>query len=279
MTREMRGEMMGTVVALNAHPDDEALLTGGTLATLAAAGHRVVLVVATDGDLGLASEELRDGGLGTLRLAELEKSAVALGAAQVIYLGHADSGHDGDLLPDPPERRRFVRVPVEEAAEQVAQILRREEAALLIGYDVNGGYGHRDHVHVHHVARRAAELTGVRLVEATVPREPIQRVLRAVGRVYRFPNNFSPSDWDHAFTARADITHKVNVRAHIGAKRAAMLAHASQSTGGTEQGGRTLAAVLRLPHLVYRLVLGHEYFHEVGVDSPPVRSNLFEASR
>jgi LmbE family N-acetylglucosaminyl deacetylase len=271
--------MTGTVVALNAHPDDEALLTGGTLALLAAAGHRVVLVVATDGDLGLASPELCAVGLGTRRLAELEESAAALGAAEVIYLGHADSGHGDELLPDPPGRRRFVRVPVEEAAEQVAQILRREEAELLIGYDANGGYGHRDHIHVHHVARRAAELTGVRLVEATAPREPIQRVLRAVGLLYRFPNNFSPSDWDHAFTARADITHRVRVHAHIAAKRAAMLAHASQSTGGTEQGGRTLAAVLRLPHLVYRLALGQEYFREVGADHAPVRSDLFEASR
>lgn len=278
----MRGgekNMPGTVVALNAHPDDEALLTGGTLALLAAAGHRVVLVVATDGDLGLASEELRSGGLGTRRLAELEASAAALGAAQVIFLGHADSGHGDELPPDPPHARRFVRVPIEEAAEQVAAILRQQEAALLIGYDANGGYGHRDHVHVHHVARRAAELTGVRLVEATVPREPIQRALRAVGLVYRFPNNFSPSDWDHAFTARADITHKVNVRDAIGAKRAAMLAHASQASGGQEQGGRTLAAVLRLPTFVYRLVLGHEYFHEVGADRSPVRGDLFEASR
>lgn len=74
----------------HAHPDDEALLTAGTMARLAAEGHRVVLVVATDGDQGLADPVA--GRLGDVRLAELHRSARTLGVARVVPLGYADSG-------------------------------------------------------------------------------------------------------------------------------------------------------------------------------------------
>jgi len=83
---------MATVVAFHAHPDDEVLLTGGTLARLAAEGHRVVIAVATDGIMGPATgpgiwSGTRD------RLAELRASAAQLGAARVVHLGYADSGY------------------------------------------------------------------------------------------------------------------------------------------------------------------------------------------
>ena len=84
--------MSRTVLAFHAHPDDEALLTGGTLAKAAAAGHRVILVTATDGGLGLTSSAYPRERLGEIRLAELRASAAALGAARVEWLGYADSG-------------------------------------------------------------------------------------------------------------------------------------------------------------------------------------------
>src|SRR5690606_300260 len=271
--------MTSTVVAIFAHPDDEALLAGGTLAMLAAEGHRVVFVVATDGSLGLAAEDLRQGDLGATRLAELEQSARLLGAAEVTWLGHADSGHGSVLYPDPPGQRRFVTVPVDEAAAAVSDIVRRESAQLLISCDANGGYGHRDHVHVHRVARRVRDLTGVRVLEATAPREPLLRALGLIGRVRGFRNGFDPAEWEHAFTPRAAITHRVDVRAHIRAKREPMQAHYSQTTGAEPSGGRTLAAVLRLPHRAHRMVLGREYFHAAGAEPAPMRRHLFEAAR
>jgi LmbE family N-acetylglucosaminyl deacetylase len=88
---------MATIVAFHAHPDDEALATGGTLAGLAAEGHRVIIVVATDGVMGPATGE----GART-RLGELRASASVLGAARVVHLGYADSGHGPVLYPDPP---------------------------------------------------------------------------------------------------------------------------------------------------------------------------------
>jgi LmbE family N-acetylglucosaminyl deacetylase len=87
---------MPTVVAFNAHPDDEALFSGGTLARLAAEGNRVVIVVATE-----ATGPRRD---------ELRESAAILGAARVGHLGYANSGYGPLLYDDPPRRQRFVRV-------------------------------------------------------------------------------------------------------------------------------------------------------------------------
>jgi len=251
-----------TIVAFHAHPDDEALLTAGTMATLAAAGHRVVLVLATDGGLGLAATSFHGrGGLGEVRLAEAADSAAALGVSRVEWLGYADSGHGEVLEPNPVGQVRFVRARIDEAAERLAAVLRTERADVLLGYDRNGGYGHRDHVRVHQVARRAAEIAGTpRLLEATVPRDSLLKALRWAARVYRFPPEFDISTFERAYLPRAEITHRIDVRGQIDAKRASMRAHVSQSTGGDSD--RTLAALLRMPRPLFRMVLGHEWFHD-----------------
>ncbi|WP_418189818.1 PIG-L deacetylase family protein [Amycolatopsis orientalis] len=123
---------MTTIVAFHAHPDDEALLTGGTLARAAADGHRVVLVTATIGMKGADAP----------RLAELEASAEVLGVARVVHLGYAGSRHGPILYPDPPGWVRFVRASTDEAASRLVGILREEKASVLLSYDRNGGYGH-----------------------------------------------------------------------------------------------------------------------------------------
>jgi LmbE family N-acetylglucosaminyl deacetylase len=272
------GAMTRTLVAFHAHPDDEALLTAGTMARAAAEGHRVVLVLATDGGLGLAGEEhsAGTGGLGSVRLDEARASATALGVARVEWLGYADSGLEGDLPPDPPGAVRFLRAPVEEAAEGLATILQTERADVLLGYDASGGYGHRDHVRVHEVARRAAQIAATpRLLEATVPRDTIVRAIRLVSHVYRFPPEFDAASFERAFSPRVEITHRVSVRRYAAAKRAAMRTHASQATGGG--GDRTLAAFLRIPRPLFDLVFGREWFHDPRVPpgSPP-RRDIFE---
>jgi len=282
--------MSPTIVAFHAHPDDEALLTAGTMARAAAAGHRVVLVLATDGGAGLAAEELRrDGGLGERRLEEARRASAWLGVARVEWLGYADSGSGSEPEPDVPGATRFTRAPLEEAAERLAAVLRTERAYLLLSYDANGGYGHRDHVRVHEVAARAAEIAGTpRVLEATVPRDTIVRAVRAISRVYRFPDEFDPTSFERAFSARSEITHRVNVRRYAGAKRAAMRAHASQATGGgaasagagAQTGDRTLAAFLRIPRPVYDLVFGREWFRDPALPpGHPVRTDIFEGER
>jgi LmbE family N-acetylglucosaminyl deacetylase len=265
--------MSYTLVSFHAHPDDEALLTAGTLARAAAAGHRVVLVVATAGEAGLASANDRaDGALGERRTAELERSAAALGCARVEVLGYADSG-----MADAPSgaAEAFARASVDEAAERLAAILREESADALTIYDPAGGYGHPDHVQVHHVGIRAAELAGTPLVlEATVDRRLLHRVLRVIARVPGIPADFNPSRFLSAYTATDDLTHRVDVRRFARHKRAAMAAHASQAGG--DEGVRTLRILLKIPYPLFRWALGHEWFVEHGrTPSKPLLDDVF----
>lgn len=254
-----------TLVAFHAHPDDEVLLTGGTLAGAAARGHRVVLVVATRGGAGLSD---RPGGeaLAARRERELRASAAALGCARVVPLGWADSGMDG-AADVPPGQERFADADVETAAVRLAALLREEDAAVLTVYDPRGGYGHPDHVQVHRVGVRAAELAGTPVVlEATVDRDLLRRALGAARLAGRLVPRLPLLPTVEVYTPRAQITHRVDVRPELAAKRAAMAAHASQAVGGS--GPRTLAVLLRLPPVLLRRVLGTEWFVQRGITVP-----------
>jgi LmbE family N-acetylglucosaminyl deacetylase len=270
--------MSHTLLAFHAHPDDESLLTAGTMARAAAQGHRVILVVATDGNEGEASNSfMADGRLGERRLDELRESARALGVARVEHLGYADSGLGPRPLPDPPGQTRFIKADVDVAAGLLANILREESVDVLLTYDANGGYGHRDHVKAHQVATHAAELAKTaRVLHATVPRDTICRAVALAGKVHRFPDSFDPTTFERAFSPQSAITHRVNVIRYASAKRASMRAHASQATA---QGGadRTLAAFLRIPRPFFDLVFGREWFvdpaHPLGA---PISRDVFD---
>ncbi|MEP9361613.1 PIG-L family deacetylase [Nocardioides sp. CN2-186] len=252
--------MTYTIVSFHAHPDDESLLTAGTLARAAADGHRVVLVVATAGEAGLAADPT---GLGRRRTHELAASARAIGAARVEVLGYPDG--------------RFAETDTEEAAELLAAILREERADVLTTYDRAGGYGHPDHVQVHRVGHRAAELAGTRvLLEATIDRTLIARLLAVLRRV---PASMPELPGSHeVYTARADLTHRVDVRRHLPAKLGSMRAHASQTGGGS--GPRTLALLLRLPRPLARTLLGQEWYREVGrVPGRQLEDDIFATLR
>ncbi len=250
-----------TLVSFHAHPDDEALFTAGTLARAAAEGHRVVLVTATAGGRGLVSSRLAAAGeLAQLREAELRSAAAALGCREVHFLGYDDSGLDGRQGDDDTA---FSRVPVEEAAGRLAAILLEVGADVLTAYDPAGGYGHPDHVQVHRVGVRAAEMAGTPVVlEATVDRRSLLRILRLLHRLRLTPPDWRPERFTRAYAEPGRITHRVDVRAYAGAKRAAMAAHASQATA--DEGVRTLALLLRLPRPVFRRVFAHEWFVERG---------------
>jgi len=242
-----------TVVAFHAHPDDEALLTGGTLARLAAEGHRTVIVVACDGAIGDATEP---GAL--VRLDELRASARVLGVARVHHLGYADSGHGAILYPDPPDRARFMRAPIDEAARRLAAVIEEEQADLLLSYDAAGGYGHRDHVRVHEVGARAAELTGVRVLEATVPREVVVRLgkaLQAVRVLRRY--DFDDASWFGS--PRAAITHRYDVRRYAGVKQAALAEHRTQM--GKNRGGLFHRILVRTPTPLFAALLGRREWY------------------
>ncbi|MEO8750082.1 MAG: PIG-L family deacetylase [Allobranchiibius sp.] len=276
--------MSHTLVVFHAHPDDEALLTSGTMAKAAAEGHRVVLVVATDGDLGLAASSYRAGGasLAGVRMRELAASAKALGVARTVHLGYADSGSGPLLYDDPPGMTRFARADVQEAAGKLALILREENADVLLSYDAAGGYEHRDHVQVHRVGARAAQLAGTaRVLQATVPRDLLVRAIRLAARFYPFPTDFEIDSYERAYSPRAAITHRIRVYRQISAKRASMRAHASQATDDSPGAGdRTLGMLLRIPRPLYDLAFGREWYvdpdhrgpvsHDIFADLPPM---------
>nr|BFE32329.1 hypothetical protein GCM10010200_045800 [Actinomadura rugatobispora] len=227
------------------------MLTGGTMARLAAEGHRVVLVV--------AAAEHAPSGLdarprGQVRTDVLDAPAHVLGCERVVLLGYEDSGPDGSALGG------FSRTKVELAAEEVAEVLREEQADLLTVYDPAGGYGHPDHVQVHRVGVRAAELAGTPVVlEATVDRDLLLRALGPIARFGLLPRA------RHAYTSRGEITHRIRVRKYSATKRAVMAAHVTHRLCGDSV--CTFTALLRLPRVVFRLVLGTEWF--VRRDLPP----------
>ncbi len=269
------GSVPFTVVSFHAHPDDEALLTGGTLARVAAEGHRVVLVTATAGEAGLTAGCDSPRALAQTRRAELEAAASALGCSRVVMLGYPDSGSDRT----PPEGT-FAAMDPRVPAERLAEILREERADVLTTYDENGGYGHPDHVQVHRVGRLAATSAGTPVVlQATLDRGALRRVAGWLVHVPGLSRLVPDGRFASAYTSASELTHCVDVTAHLGAKRAALAAHLSQSGGG--RGPRIVAVLVRLPGFAQRRVLGREWFREDGraAGGRPLLDDIFASSR
>jgi len=284
---------MATLVCLHAHPDDEAITTGGTMARASDEGHRVVLVVATNGDHGEVPDDLAEGEtLVDRRRAELARSAEVLGVHRVVWLGYKDSGMTGWVQNDDPES--FHQAPLEEAAERLAAVLREEDAQVLTTYDWHGNYGHPDHVKVHQVGHRAAELAGTPSVfEATMNRDHVAKMMamavelgmttpppgenerRADGepaddglRPEDFDPNGPADDGNPFGMAEADLTHAVDVSAWIDRKRASITCHRSQVSDSS--------FFLQMPEAAFNAGFGTEWYIKVG-EEPGLRSGwLFE---
>ncbi|WP_328603344.1 PIG-L family deacetylase [Amycolatopsis sp. NBC_00345] len=254
---------MATLLSFHAHPDDESIGCGGTLARAAAEGHRVVLVVATRGELGEAVPGVLAEGepLWRRRVAETEAAARVLGVHRVEFLGYRDSGMAGDPANTHP--RAFAAAPVDEAAERLAVLLREESAEVLTVYDDHGGYGHPDHVQVHRVGLRAAELAGTaRVYQQTVNRDRMRKgrkafAARAAAGAEVPGRAGGETRDDEAFgKPEAEITAAVDVREYTGQKRRALRAHASQI------GERSV--FLAMPDEVFRFAFGTEWYVRAG---------------
>lgn len=256
---------MATIVALHAHPDDESIGMGGTLARAVDEGHRVVLVFGTRGECGEVADGFLDDGeeLGDRRVLEVQASADALGVHRVEFLGYRDSGMDGEPTNDDPSC--FWQADLDEAARRLAAILTDEAADVLTVYDDHGGYGHPDHVQVHRVGHRAAELAGTpHVLEMTMNRDHIRRMMemaRAMsdadgdGEVTE-PEGPDVGDESTFGTPEADITTAIDVRKWVDRKRASMIAHASQIPADS--------FFLTMPDEVFEQVFGHEWFIRTG---------------
>ena len=270
---------MATAVFFHAHPDDEAIATGGTMARLAAEGHRVVLVTATGGELGEVPDGLLEPGedLAGRRAKELQAACDALGVSRQVILGYGDSGMAGEPTND--RAGSFWRTDVEAAAARLAELLREEQAEVLVHYDENGNYGHPDHIQVHRVGSRAAELAGTpRVFMATVNRTYLQGLAeRAEELGVRLPGDDGEGDGEggppeigELGVEESRITTEVDVRAFLAAKRAAMQAHASQIA--------ETSFFLAVPPEAFEALWGTEWYIRVGAERrQPVESHLLDA--
>ena len=156
----MQADASGGVLFVHAHPDDESMGTGGTIARLVAEGVRVDLVTCTDGAEGeihdptLDPEEARPR-LAQIRAAELACSIAALGDGAVHHhlLGYRDSGMIGTDANGHPDC--FWQADIEEATERLLEIIRVARPSVVVSYDENGNYGHPDHINAARIAREA----------------------------------------------------------------------------------------------------------------------------
>lgn len=251
-----------TLMAVHAHPDDEAIGTGGVLARYAAEGVRTVLVTCTNGELGdgpggvKPEDPAHDPALVVpLRRAELEAACRALGVGHLELLGHRDSGMMG--WPQNEAPNAFWKADVEEAAAALAALMARYRPEVVVTYDENGFYGHPDHIQAHRITHAAAKTTGIprKIYHTAVGR-------RAVGEMYRHllkmgvdmgEDAIDPDDPPFGVPDETITTH-VDVSAYLDAKRAAIAAHESQSEN---------MFFMRLPEEAWRLAFGVESFVRV----------------
>jgi LmbE family N-acetylglucosaminyl deacetylase len=250
---------MATIVSFHAHPDDESIQTGGTLAKAAQEGHRTVLVFATRGEHGEVEDGFLEPGetLGQRREKECYRSAEILGVQRVAFLGFVDSGMEGTA--ENVLDGSFWTAPVDEAAELLAELLREEAADVLTVYDDNGGYGHPDHIQVHRVGVRAAELAGTPVVlEATMNRDHMRRVIQVGIEAGAIPADEVPDIGEDSTFGQPEavITTGVDVHDQLAAKRASMAAHASQISESS--------FFLQMPEEAFAGAFGWEWFIRRG---------------
>jgi LmbE family N-acetylglucosaminyl deacetylase len=227
-----------TLMAVHAHPDDEASGTGGVLARYAAEGFTTVVVTCTDGGCGDGKDGVKPGAPGHVpeavaaaRLAELEASCAALKVTHLEMLGYRDSGMMGWPTNDAPGS--FWSTPVNEAAERLAALIRTHEPDVVVTYDENGGYGHPDHIQAHRVTMAAIELAGGerKVYWIAMPRswmENLGRMMRELGIEWEEPE---PNPRPLMGVPHEQVTTWVEAGDFTAQKYDALAAHASQSDG------------------------------------------------
>jgi len=230
------------LLLVHAHPDDESINNGATMAAYAAGGARVTLVTCTLGELGeVIPPELRHltgTALGEYRLRELTAAMRELGVEDFRQLGgpgrYRDSGMMG--LADNDDPACFWQADVDEAAARLVEVILEVRPQVLVTYDDNGGYGHPDHIQAHRVAMRAAELAAGAGWE--IPKVYWNRVSRSVAEAAfaRLAEDLPGLPYSKAaviddvpgVVPDERITAEIDGTAHAAAKTAAMRAHATQ---------------------------------------------------
>ncbi len=245
-----------TVAFLHAHPDDEAIFTGGTMAMLAEQGHRVVLLVATSGELGVP--RTTNAELAGERQQETLRCCQSLGVDDIVFLGFADSGVHGE------NQAGFVHQPLATVVDAARRALEPYGSLqALVSYDDHGIYGHPDHLQVHRVGRALQQTAQIRtLYESTVDREYLHfvetHVVVEAGLGER-PRGRGLAASDLGMPSLLiDLT--VDVNAALPHKRQAMAAHASQLPAD--------APTFALGEQNFAAVYGYEWYLRKGPAGP-----------
>src|SRR5450631_3587499 len=228
-----------TLMAVHAHPDDEASGTGGLLAKCAAEGIRTVLVVCTDGRYGDAPGGVKPGDDGhdhaeviATRQRELAASCEILGVDHLELLGYSDSGMMG--WPSNDEPGAFWTTPIDEAAATVRSLIEHYRPDVVVTYDENGFYGHPDHIQAHRITMAAVASTGVpaKVYWTTAPRSKMQefgQVMRELGADWEDPDPSTDGAEPAIGLPDDEITTWVDITEFGSQKYDALEAHASQS--------------------------------------------------
>jgi N-acetyl-1-D-myo-inositol-2-amino-2-deoxy-alpha-D-glucopyranoside deacetylase len=266
------------LLLVHAHPDDESITTGGTIARYAAEGAEVTVVTCTLGeegeiipaDLGQLGSWAADQ-LGGYRNAELALALDALGGIGHRYLGGIGRWRDSGMAGTPSQahHRAFTGGSQAEQVAQLAGILDEVRPQVVVTYDDFGGYGHPDHIRAHEITMRAtAKAESVRRVFHTVASEAATArglaELRATGASpFRVPD-----DGELPVTADTKITTRIDVGAYRPAKAAALRAHGTQVTVVSE-------TCFALSNDIAQPVPAHEYFVLAAGPAGGAETDLF----
>ena len=248
---------MGTLLLVHAHPDDEAISTGGVMMKARADGHRVVLITATRGEVGEIhnmDEEATRPRLGEVRTSELENAARILGINRGEFLDYRDSGMVGTADNENPES--FHHAPLDEAAAKLAAILREERPDVVVTYDADGTYGHPDHIKAHRTTNAALDLlekegwSPAKLYYTGIPRTLMQQFMEAL------PEDARRQEQEGTITIPGTpdelITTQVDVSEYVDRKREAFAAHVTQNDPNSW--------FTTMADQIYRLAFGTEYY-------------------
>ena len=223
------------MMAVHAHPDDEASSTGGVLARYSGEGIRTVVVTCTNGELGDAAGGVKPGEAGhdeaavvAQRRQELARSCEVLGVSDLELLDYHDSGMMGWPQNEAPEA--FWNTPVADAAGRLAHLFDRYHPQVVVTYDANGFYGHPDHIQEHRITVAALELAPIpqKLYFPVIPQSEVEGFLELL----RTADAERPSEDEDSFdlgTPDEQIAARVDCSDVVEAKFRALEAHASQT--------------------------------------------------
>ena len=251
---EARMDDKRVLLAVLAHPDDETLGVGGTLALYAQRGVEVHLVCATRGEAGDMKAELLEGfdSIADRRESELRCAAEILGLSGVHFLDYRDSGMSGSKDNDNPQA--LIMAPVYQVAEKVAHFIRLLRPQVVITTDPIGGYKHPDHIAVHQAAVEAFKLASdhnfqdglppyhpQKLYYQTLPKGILRKAVRILRLLGKDPHHFGRNgDIDLASIVEEGnfpIHAQIDYRSVAEKREAATACHVSQLDGGPPRRG------------------------------------------